>query len=155
MACEEGQVLSYSIHDLRLEPPVLCNEQRTCVDRLEIDVPGYGDTEVLCDTQDNDNTFYLDGQDSMDIEFLTNRDIQGPGFLLFATCSDPDFTRPRPEEETGGNETRKRAISEECTFPPSMPPTPPLRPLMSPMALYQQQITPRRPLTLVSSPDHS
>lgn len=158
MVCDEGQVLSYSIHDLRLEPPATCNGQQRCVDWLEIDVPGYGDSEIMCGTRDNDDTFFLDGQSSMDIEFVTNRDNQGPGFLLFATCSDEGFTRSRPEEQTEGNETRKRAVSEECTFPPSRPQMPPSQPLMylrGPIALFQQQITPRRPLTLVSSPDHS
>lgn len=156
--CEEGQVLSYSIHDLSLEPPIMCNEQQTCVDWLGIEVPGYGDTEIMCGTQNNDNTFYLDGQTSMSIEFVTNRDSEAAGFLLFTTCSDPGFTRPRPEEETEGNETRKRAVSEECTFPPSMSQTPPLQSLLSrrwPVALFQQQISPRRPMTLVSNPDHS
>lgn len=112
MNCEKGWVLSYSIHELSLENQATCSagEEPTCVDWVNIESDSNGYTKPLCGTQNLDNAFFLDGQ-SVNIEFVSNRNEQEAGFLLFATCSEPGFTVPRP------GESMKRAASEECTFP--------------------------------------
>ena len=111
--CEDRQVLSYSIHRLSLEQPATCGGQRAeCVDWVRIESDS-DDPEFRCGRQDLNDTFFLNGQTAADIEFVTNRNTEEAGFLIFITCSDQGFTQPRP-----GNENMKRAASEKCTFPP-------------------------------------
>ena len=119
--CDEGQLLSYSIHDLRLEGNGTCDGELKCLDFLKIDLPGRAEEEMLCGTQNFDDSFFLDGQSSVQMEFDANRGNQGRGFLLVVTCATPGFTSPRVQE------SKKRAAHygdkpeveySNCTFPP-------------------------------------
>jgi len=114
--CRDRQVLSYSIHNLSLEEPSTCGgEQAQCVDWVEIESDS-DDTVPYCGKQDFTDTFFLNGQRTADIEFVTNRNKEEAGFLIYITCTDRSYTQPRPG--TSGNENMKRAASEKCTFPP-------------------------------------
>lgn len=115
MNCDQGQtILSYSIHELSLEPKSTCNGEQTCVDWVRIESDTSDDARVECGTQDFKNRFFFNGQ-TAHIEFVTNRNMEKAGFLIIATCSKPNITQPR--SETSGDEKMKRAASEECTFP--------------------------------------
>ena len=152
MNCKAGQVLSYTIHDLSLEGPSMCGGTSECVDRLVINTPGLGTSQVLCNSQNIGNQIFLDGQTNMRISFESNRNAQGKGFYILASCADQGFT------QTPGN-GRKRQASRRCTVPPAPQPH-----RVSPMGLqaleqemelvyWQQQQakeTPRRAMTLVS-----
>lgn len=109
--CNQGQILSYSIHKLSLEPESTCNGKQECVDWVRIESDTSDEFREECGTQDFTNRFFFNGQ-AAHIEFVTNRNMEEAGFLIIATCSEPNNTQARPDDEK-----MKRAASEKCTFP--------------------------------------
>lgn len=120
--CDDGKQIQYSFVNHDLEKSTKCDSMPDiCIDFVRLNFPTYNTPLVTCgsmnELDDLDNLIGLDGMSEINIEFVTNRATQRPGFRLYVYCRNPAFDShfidPDPDPASG----RKRRNIETCTSP--------------------------------------
>lgn len=115
MQCDEGKLLSYSLHYHVLEEPASCYNTNTCVDYLTILHRGFGQ-ETTCGTL-IDHTLHTGGSRNLLVEFVSNRKNEFTGFQIMVYCVAPGFT----ERDTRSVESNRTGTGTgTCTSPKAM-----------------------------------
>ena len=82
--------------------------------KLQFPSLGVGATDVTCGQEGNTSVVYMDGSQTIKVEFHANRYIQASGFMIFVWCSDPGFDSNLLNSQATSK--RKRSVEETpCT----------------------------------------
>ena len=85
----------------------------TCVDFLNIRIAKFQVNDITCGTLDTVDQIQYDGDTSLIVEFVTNRETVTPGVNLHVYCRNPDADA----NIVNSNSEKRRRNIDDCTSP--------------------------------------